>query len=257
MSHLDLPQSQIQDAQYEFPYHYIPKLTDGKFTSTRHWSWGYRYLGGLHFALDQLKKLNPASVIDIGCGDGRFLREVAAAFPNATLMGVDASDRAIQLATALNPELVFHTQDITAAPVTDLFQTATLIEVIEHILPANLPVFLSAVAELIQPGGSIVVTVPHLNKPLISKHHQHFTAMTLQETLAPHFTDIELIPFDVAARCSPMMWILDKILGGKGRWFVFTQQRLLNIAYQAYLRRYLYAKSETQCERIAAVAKKR
>lgn len=257
MSQPNNPQSQIQEAQYEFPYHYIPKRSGGKFTSTRHWSWGYRYLGGIQFALDQLKKLKPTSIIDIGCGDGRFLREVAAALPKATLMGVDASDRAIQLASALNPELRFQTQDITIAPVTDLFQTATLIEVIEHIPPANLPGFLTSVAARILPGGSIVVTVPHCNKPLISKHHQHFTAATLRETLAPHFTDIELIPFDVEARSNPRMWVLDRILGGKGRWFVFTQKRILNMAYQTYLRRYLYAASETNCERIAAVAKKR
>lgn len=258
MAKLNDAAARVQEAQYEFPYHYIPKQSGGKFSSTRHWNWGYRYLGGLHVALTQLKKLEPTSVIDIGCGDGRFLREVAAAFPRAKLMGVDASHRAIQLATAFNPTITFETQDITATSLTaGPFDTATLIEVIEHIPPMELPAFLAAVASRIVPGGHVVVTVPHRNKPLISKHHQHFTAGTLHDVLNPHFTDIELIPFDVDARHALTLWMIDKILGGKGRWFVFTQQRVLNFLYELYVKQYLYTATERNCERIAAIAKKR
>lgn len=258
MAKLDDAAARVQEAQYEFPYHYIPKQSGGKFSATRHWNWGFRYLGGLHVALTQLKKLEPASVIDIGCGDGRFLREVAAALPQTRLMGVDASQRAIQFAAAFNPTIAFETQDITAAALTtDPFDAATLIEVIEHIPPVELSTFLAAVASRIVPGGHIVVTVPHRNKALISKHHQHFTANTLREILSPYFTDIELIPFDVDARRSVRMWMIDKVLGGKGRWMVFTQQRVLNFLYEMYVKQHLFTATERNCERIAAIAKKR
>ena len=86
-------QTRAQEGEYAFPYHYIPTLKGSKFSSTRHWDWGFRYLGGMQLALDQLADAKFAALIDIGCGVGRFLREVAGRFPGARLLGIDAQAR--------------------------------------------------------------------------------------------------------------------------------------------------------------------
>lgn len=250
-------EAQTQEAEYAFPYHYIPQVNSAKFSSTRHWDWGFRYLGGMQLALDQLAQTPFASLIDIGCGDGRFLREVAGRFPGTRLLGVDASTRAVRLAQALNPEIEYRVLDIVRDGSIEKFEAATLIEVIEHIPPALLPEFVRATADCMCPDGRLVLTVPHRNKPLITKHYQHFTGEQLRELLAPHFHDLRLIPFDLRARRTPLMWLTERVLGAKGRWWLLTNPRLLYLFYRLYLRRFLYCRDERDCERIAVVATKK
>ena len=97
--------SKIQETDNIFPYHYIPSNTDGGFSQTKYWSWGYRYLGGIKVVSDQIAKYNFDSIIDIGCGDGRFLAEISRLYPNRYYCGIDYSKRAINLAKAFNPHI--------------------------------------------------------------------------------------------------------------------------------------------------------
>ncbi|MBC8252913.1 MAG: anion permease, partial [Ardenticatenia bacterium] len=85
------PHHVLQDREYAYPYHYIPTWENGQFSQVQYWSWGYRYLGGIQVVLDQLRKLSFETLVDIGCGDGRFLREAKARFPEARMLGVDYS----------------------------------------------------------------------------------------------------------------------------------------------------------------------
>ena len=48
----------IQEKEYSFPYHYIPEISEEGFSQVKHWSWGYRYLGGLRVVIDQLNKIS-------------------------------------------------------------------------------------------------------------------------------------------------------------------------------------------------------
>ncbi len=246
-------QGRAQEAEYAFPYHYIPRVGGGKFFAVRHWDWGFRYLGGMKLVLDQLAQADFDSLLDVGCGDGRFLREVAERFPGRRLLGVDASPRAVRLAQALNPDLDYCALDIVRDGLPERFAVVTLIEVIEHIPPEALGAFLRAAAARVADGGRLVLTVPHRNKPLIDKHYQHFTGAQLHALLAPHFAHVRLIPFDVAARRAPGMWLVERVLGAKGRWLLLTQPHLLHVLYRIYLSRYLYSADEARCERIAAV----
>lgn len=244
-----------QEAEYAFPYHYIPELGQRGLTLARHWPWGFRYLGGIEVVLDQLAKAPFSSMIDVGCGDGRFLPEVKRRFPDAKLLGIDYSERAIRLAQALHPEIEYRTVDLFEQNVGGLFDVATLVEVIEHIPPARLPEFVRAVAACVKDGGRAIVTVPHANKPLAKKHFQHFTSDSLRAVLAPHFRTIEMIPFDVRAR-TPMAWLVERVLGAKGDFFLLTNRRLLGTLFDVYRTRLLYAPNEASCLRLAAVCAK-
>ena len=102
----------IQEDEYSFPYHYIPEISDKGFSQIKHWSWGYRYLGGLRVVIDQLNKISFNSLLDIGCGEGRFLREVSQHYPEKTFVGLDYSTKAINLAKAFNPQLDYRCLNI-------------------------------------------------------------------------------------------------------------------------------------------------
>lgn len=248
----DQPQ-RVQESQYSFPYHYIPEQRPGKFSGVRYWSWGYRYLGGIKLVLDLLAKENFTSLADIGCGDGRFLREVARCYSDKQLLGVDVSEQALRFARAFNPGIEFLAVDITAATLPRQFDVATLIEVMEHIPPTQLDGFVRAVAKSLHKNGRLLVTVPHLNKPLIKKHYQHFNVKNLLAALDPYFTDFTVIPFDVSESRAAPVRIIEGVLGSRGKWLLLMNQRLLYMFYQWYLKRYLYARDESQCERLAVI----
>lgn len=238
---------QTQEKQYAYPYHYIPYGLDGQFQQTQYWSWGFRYLGGLRTALDLIQPINPDSLLDVGCGDGRFLREVASRYPQARLMGLDYSERAIGLARGLNPDLSFAVHDLTQDSCPGKFQVATLIEVLEHIPPDDLSGFLVNLVDCLAPNGWIVCTVPHTNKMLSSKHFQHFNAAKLRTILEPYAGDFEVRFID--SRSHLLRWI-QTLLGGSGNHFVITNPWLMQAFFRMYVSRYLYTR-EADCGRIA------
>lgn len=250
-------QAQLQEAQYSFPYHYIPSLKQAKFSNVRYWPWGFRYLGGIQFVLDQLDKVPFSSLIDIGCGDGRLLREIANHFSGKNLLGVDISLGAVQLAQAFNPNIKYQAIDLFKDEISQKFDVATLIEVIEHIQPERLPDFIRAAADTLREDGYLLLTVPHENKPVIKKHYQHFNSTKLKALLDPYFHTTAFIPFDIRASHSPLMWLIEHTLGAKGKFFLLTNTRLLYFFYNIYLKRYLYVPDERNCERIAVLCRKK
>jgi len=244
----------IQEIEYEFPYHYIPYQTGETFSQVRYWSWGFRYLGGMKVVIDQLKKTPFHSLIDIGCGDGRFLREAARAFPGAELLGIDYSEKAIQLAKTMNPQLHYQNVNILSQDFTRKFDVATCVEVLEHIEPGKVNQFLYSISNLLNEGGLFIMTVPHINVPVQKKHYQHFNSSKLKEYLSPFFDQIQFIPFDVRSKAFAMLSVL---LGGSGKNFIVTNKLILNSFYRLYTHKFLYASRESRCVRIAAVCRKK
>src|ERR1051325_9635797 len=92
------PQQTIQDTQYQFPYHYIPTIENGNFSQVRKLRWGYEYLSYLRFILSTLEQIEFQSLLDVGCGEGRFLCEVSKRLAGKRLVGIDLSARAVQYA---------------------------------------------------------------------------------------------------------------------------------------------------------------
>lgn len=247
-------QQSIQENQYKHPYHYIPVYDNGFFSQTQHWSWGYRYLGGMKIVFDQIIPIKFNSLIDIGCGDGRFIREFAIKYPDKKCVGVDYSKISIKLAQMLNPRLEFQCLDITVENNLKKYDIATSIEVLEHIPPENLVLFIESIASLLNDKGSFILTVPHVNKGLNKKHFQHFSGKLLVKLLEPYFTDFKIIPFDSA---SLFLGYLQKLIGGLGENFIITNKKILSKFYNLYISKYLYAPDEKKCGRIAMVCQKK
>ena len=240
-----------QDSEYSFPYHYIPQFRGG-YSQVRAWTWGTQYLSAIELVLDAMASRNKGvkSIADVGCGDGRFSRELAIRFPKTRVVGVDYSERAVSLARAMNPGMSFSRKDILRERLRRRFDAVTLIETLEHIPKRDCSSFMQALARLLRRDGRLYLTVPHQNKPLSYKHFQHFDAETLRRYSAPYFEVDFIQPIQ---RPSRLMSLLDLCMTNTV--FTVTHPGLNRFVYWFYKRRYLIT-TENRCGRLFAVLRK-
>ena len=112
------------------------------------------------------------SVIDLGCGEGKLLRDLLKVKQFAKITGVDVSVRSLERAsqklrldrlpdvqrkriTLLHGSLMYRDARLEG------FEAAACVEVIEHIEPSNLPAFERVVFEFAQPR-TVIVTTPNI-----------------------------------------------------------------------------------------------
>lgn len=246
----------LQEEEYLFPYHYVSSYMP----HFRHFfcdSWAVHYLSTIEFLLSELSKVSFKSIVDVGCGDGRFTQELALRFPGAKVAGVDFSRKAITLAEAMNTTAArFFCADIAEG--TNFLSdgggyltsnegrqdAAVLMEVFEHIPPDRAGVFVEGVARLLVPGGLLFVTVPHSNKPVEPKHFRHFTSQSLVSEFSGHFEVLEIKPFE--RRCLRLK-LLQRLL--VNRFFILNNGRALDAIYRFY-KKSLFEAEEKNCQRL-------
>jgi 3' terminal RNA ribose 2'-O-methyltransferase Hen1 len=119
-----------------------------------------------------LKQSGARSVIDLGCGEGRLLRELLADSSFERIVGLDVSYRGLERArarltldrlpprqveriTLLHGALTYRDRRLAG------FDAAAVVEVIEHLDPPRLAAFERVVFEHARPG-SVVVTTPNV-----------------------------------------------------------------------------------------------
>jgi SAM-dependent methyltransferase len=239
---------QMQDDEYAFPYHFVPRVQAGHYTPFYLVRWGHIYLAYLEHTLARLAAREWQSLIDVGCGGGRLVGMLHERFPARTIVGVDYSERAIALARALVPHGTFRAGDITEPTLFDRkFDVATCIETLEHIDTTHMPAFVRAVRGLVKDDGVLVVTVPSVKVPLADKHHQHFTRASLEATLAEHFRSERIEHLN---RQDFWFRLAGKLLFN--RYFVVSDRRLLQLFYKHYRRRCTVS-NERQGERILGI----
>lgn len=88
-------------------------------------SWVYRRW---EVAADAMK--DGCSVLDIGCGQGGFLRYLRQRYPNMHITGCDISDAAVEQAKSEGFNAFVH--DIGTAPLTKTYDYITCFDVLEH-----------------------------------------------------------------------------------------------------------------------------
>lgn len=244
-------QAQLQEDQYHFPYHHIPQWEDGAFRQARQLDWGFEYASYVSFLLDRLETVPFLSLLDVGCGDGRFLAELSRRMPARVLTGIDISPRAILFAQALVPEVHWICGDVTQPGIVPRVDAVTLIETLEHIPPAHIPAFLAGIAAALEPGGTLLVTVPSKNLPLQDKHFQHFDEASLEAALAPHFRIEELHWVNRSVRY--LSRIYRRLLSNSV--FILNHDALLRRLYAMYLGR-LFPAGPRNGTRLIAVCRK-
>ena len=240
-----LTKQQRQEKEYAFPYHFIPRLRDGRFSQAIFLRWGYEYTSYLNFVLSQLERTSFQSMLDVGCGDGRLVYEAQHRFHGREIVGVDFSERAIALARAMNSGGDYRVGDITNPALFDRqFDVITLVEVLEHIPLQELGTFVSGIEQHLKAGGTLIITVPSKNIRTNPKHFQHFDEDSLRSTLQPLFTVQECYFINST---STLTRVLERIM--TNRFYILKQRHLMNALYRMYMHRQFQANSET-CGRL-------
>ena len=169
----------LQDAQYCFPYHYLAHFRGTAACNGRFLDWGWQYLTYMSYISEYARKLCPESILDVGCGDGFFLNNLG--LDQTRLLGVDQNENSIAFARAFSSGAEFQARDV--ADLSEQFDLATSIEVLEHIPDQDIPGFVSAMAARIKPGGHLIVCVPTDVVPVSAKHFRHYNETLLAEQM--------------------------------------------------------------------------
>ena len=102
----------------------------------------------------------PASVLDVGCGEGVLTEQWAAALGDRPVVGIDLDDAKLreQWQTRVRPNLSFRVQEASRLPFgDDEFDLAAAIEVLEHVPDPE-----ATVAEMARVARRhLLVSVPH------------------------------------------------------------------------------------------------
>lgn len=99
--------------------------------------------------------LAPASILDIGCGEGSLLKTLSEIHPNAHLMGAELSHTAVQLARATLPRAEFDVLDVSKAVLPRTFDLVVCSDVVEHIEDDQSAI--DNIAAMTAPGGHAVI----------------------------------------------------------------------------------------------------
>jgi 2-polyprenyl-3-methyl-5-hydroxy-6-metoxy-1,4-benzoquinol methylase len=171
----------LQEAEYVFPYHHLPHVDE----RARPWVGrsmraGMEYLAYTDAVVEAVRSLEPASLVDVGCGDGRLLAELQQHVVDP--LGIDLDARAIRYAAGFSDRASFRVQDISGLD--GAFDVVTCVETLEHVPDDQVAPFLTAVAHRVRSGGHLVLTVPTTARPVTEKHHRHYDPTLLRRHLA-------------------------------------------------------------------------
>lgn len=102
----------------------------------------------------------PARILDIGCGSGRYMQEMSVSWPNATLAGADISENIVNTyAKPRLPHAKFYIIDIEKERdfihiPTKSFDLITMIGIVQVISRKSLPKIFERVFTLLDQGGT-------------------------------------------------------------------------------------------------------
>ena len=170
-----------------------------------------KMMAGFFRALDHmLDGMTPATIVEVGAGEGRITGRLAERFPGATVIGLDLQDDAL-LDEWLNLGVPMFFGDATRLPFADRSIDLIIgLEVLEHIPQPE-----RALAEIARVGKAAVMSVP--NEPIwrvgnvarrryISDwgntpgHINHWSTRSFRQFVSQRF--------DITKSASPLPWTM-------------------------------------------------
>ena len=175
---------------------------DQSYFDSTHKNWFEHPNRALFEWVDARLPRDAASIVDVGCGNGDFLRFLLGRREDARLVGVDLS------APAAIDGIEFVSGDLLSAPVRGPFDAVVTFAAIEHVPDPSR--FAEHLFDLCRPGGLVVVMTLNANgvlylaarmgrrlgvtvasDRLYSAHHlQHFTPSSLRQLLERSGLDV-------------------------------------------------------------------
>ena len=140
------------------------------------------------------------SLLDIGCGNGAFLRSFGGAYQGWGLTGLELDARNKDNVEKLPGVERFH-----VGPIEDLgsqFDLIVMIHALEHI--PNPVEFLRELLKNLKAGGHLLIQVPNLSASpfdlLIADHCSHFSAVALQQVVTSAGYEVSAFVSDCVAK---------------------------------------------------------
>jgi SAM-dependent methyltransferase len=159
--------------------------------------WSQRQVVGRLLSRVEASPGDPA--IDIGCGTGRWTRQLATR--GFAARGFDMAPSMVERAREISPRLQFDVAPATRLPVPDASQQlACCVAVLHHLPKEEQPGAVSEVRRVLRPGGSLVLVVLRNTLPagtwcfprsrkgwrqLLAEHDMHAVIEAGQEFLTP------------------------------------------------------------------------
>lgn len=224
-----------QENQYEFPYHYLVEYSEDKVSLSKNWGWAIEYLGRLKLIIDTLKDKEFNSYLDIGCGDGKLISLLSQKY-DKKFLGLDYSLKAIELAKIMNKNnsnLDYKVFDMFEDNLDLTFDIVSIVEVIEHIQPERLELFLQKSSLMLNKNGYFIGSVPSKMLKMPSKHYQHFDIDSLKIILNKSFEVKDIFYIDKKNYISKKLNFLANII---------NSSKVQNIAFNYYVKNCLYSK---------------
>jgi 2-polyprenyl-6-hydroxyphenyl methylase / 3-demethylubiquinone-9 3-methyltransferase len=115
----------------------------------------------------QVEKLKPREVLDVGCGRGFYTNNIARLPFVKQVIGLEVKEENLTLARKNQPnkKVEYLTQDFYNWQTTKKFDLIILSEVLEHLVDDELA--LKKLKKLLKKNGRLIVTVPHSNYPFL------------------------------------------------------------------------------------------
>jgi len=247
---MDAEKRALTQSKFQLPYHWMrdPLHRDS-----------LPYFGYARIILDELPS-PPATVLDAGCGDGRISYEMVQA--GYQVSGLEFLENSAYYASLLVPQGRFMQADLRQSGLAaekglkpGSFDAVVLVEVYEHIPPADCPQVLANLHSLLKPGGAFIISVPTTRLPLSKLHYRHFSKGECEAELRQ-------------AGFSPNKVIGQHNLSAYGRWLTskgmdrFLNNGILEPVILSRIRRKLYMRHLNRtdpnepCGRFIVVANK-
>jgi len=116
------------------------------------------------------------TVLEAGCGNGRYLAALSRAFPDKRYVGIDRSEELVELANAYrNQRRRFEVADFLDGLEVGTFDAVIMRFVVQHL--SDLGALLDRTAAYLRPGGTLFVIEPDLARSTNTPPTPRFAAM--------------------------------------------------------------------------------
>lgn len=127
---------------------------------------------------------DPKALIDLGCGNGRFIEYVRKYYPDLSATGVDSSKQLLKIAEEKNPNTEFLQKDLTLdLKLNKKFDFVALIAVLHHIPGSEKRAeLIGRSAQLLSPNGKMLATFWNLDtQPELLDRRLPFSTVGIKE----------------------------------------------------------------------------